>query len=214
MRFDSLAEYVDKLEAAVSPAGGSPPLLRSEGEFYAPVRPKAAFPGSKASLAALKSKGIEYLELRIFDLDPFDPIGIGAEEALWIHLFALACLFMPSPRLERGAAQDEPLSLAASACSLERAGRRTVPRFASAVGRAGAEILGTMSRLARLLPPEYELALAHSRDMMAGRRPRTVERFGQLASEMGGGLAAGLDLARRHRAAIAGVPECRNRGRR
>jgi glutamate--cysteine ligase len=207
MRFDSLAEYIGKLEAAVSPAGASPPLLRSEGEFYAPIRPKAAFPGSKASLAALKAKGIEYLELRIFDLDPFDPIGIGAEEAIWIHLFALACLFMPSPRLERGAALDEPLSLAASACSLEGAGRRTVPRLASAVGRAGAEILETMSRLARLLPSEYELALGRSRDILAGRRPRTVERFGRLASEMGGGLAAGLDLARRHRAAVAGVPE-------
>jgi glutamate--cysteine ligase len=213
IRFDSLAEYIGKLEAAVSSAGDSPPLLRSEGEFYAPVRPKAAFPGSKASLAALKALGIEYLELRIFDLDPLDPIGIGTEEVRWVHLFALACLFMPSPRLESGAVSAEPLSLAASACSLESAGRRTVPRFAPAIRRAGAPVLETMSRLARLLPPEYGLALSDSREILAGRRLRTVERFGELAAEMGGGLAAGLDLARRHRAAIVGVRDRLSQGR-
>ena len=166
----------------------SPPLLRSEGEFYAPVRPKAAFPGSKASLAALRSKGIEYLELRIFDLDPFDPIGIGAEEALWIHLFALACLFMPSPRLGRGVAQEEPLSLAASACSLERAGAASVPplRLGRRPRRRGSPRGRCRGSRASCLPSTSSL-WSHSRDIIAGRRPRTVDRFGELASGDGRG---------------------------
>ena len=208
MRFDSLAEYIDKLEAAVSPAGASPPLLRSEGEFYAPVRPKAAFPGSKASLAALRSKGIEYLELRIFDLDPFDPIGIGAEEALWIHLFALACLFMPSPRLERGAASGRaPVARGQRLLSREGRAQRRSPASPRPSAAPARKFSGRCPGSRASCLPSTSSPWRHSRDMIAGRRPRTVERFGKLASGTGGGLAAGLDLARRHRAAVEGVPE-------
>lgn len=202
IRFDSLEEYILKLDTAISPHEDAPSLLRSEAEFYAPVRPKAAFPGHKASLAALRSEGIEYLELRIFDLDPLDPLGIGADEARWIHLFALACLFMPSPRLGRGVASEEPLSLAASACSLDKAGCASVPRLAKTIGRVGSPVLAMMTRLSRLLPPEYELALSRSREVLAGRRRRSVDRFGELALEAGSGLAAGLELARAHRTKI------------
>lgn len=202
IRFESLDEYVRKLEVAISPRGIGPSLLRSESEFYAPVRPKAAFPGSKASLAALRSKGIEYLELRIFDLDPLDPIGIGADQARWIHLFALACLFLPSPPLGRSVASEEPLSLAASACSLERTGCAAAPRLAKTIGRAGSPVFAMMTRLARLLPPEYALALSRAREVVAGRRRRSVEKFGELALEAGSGFAAGLELARAHRTKI------------
>jgi hypothetical protein len=56
-----------------------------------------------------------------------------------------------------------------------------------------------MSRIAAFLPGQYSLALYRSREILAGRRPRSVELFGELAASMGGGLAAGLELARRHK---------------
>jgi glutamate--cysteine ligase len=199
LRFDSLDEYLAKLEAALLPVGGGPPLLRSAGEYYAPLRPKAALKGEKGSLGALRSKGIEYLELRIFDLDPFEAVGIGADAARFVQLLVLACLLMPSPPLARGAAQDDPLTLASSSCSYESSGKRTDARLRGAVARASRELMGTMSRIAARLPSEYGSALGAARGILSGSRPRSAERFAALAIGEGGGLAAGLSLARAHK---------------
>jgi glutamate--cysteine ligase len=202
VRMESLAEYLRKIALALEPRGDSPPLLGSEGEFYAPVRPKASMPGSKASLAALEAKGIEYLELRVFDLDPFEPLGIGEDAARFVHLLALACLFAPSPPLSRGIAAEDPLSGAASSCSLGSPPRRADRRIAAAVRRAAARPLALMSRIARLMPSEYARALSRFASALDGRSPRSAERFALLASERGGGLEAGLELARAHRSRI------------
>ncbi len=199
LRFDSLEEYVDKLEAALLPAGGEGPLLSSAGEYYAPLRPKALLGREKGSLGALRAKGIEYLELRIFDLDPFEATGIAAETARFIRLMVLACLFMPSPPLARGAAEDDPLTFASSSCSYDGSGRGGDARLRAAVAAASAGLLEAMEGLATLLPGEYGEALGAARDILSGARPRAADRFAALSLESGGGLAAGLGLAREHR---------------
>jgi hypothetical protein len=205
LRFDSLDEYIGKIEAALLPAGKEAPLLRSAGELYAPLRPKAALEGEKGSLGALRSKGIEYLELRIFDLDPFEPVGIRADAARFVQLLVLACLFMPSPLLGRGAAEDDYLSLASSACSFDPSGGGADPRLRGAVALAARGLLRTMSRIAAILPSEYGAALGRAREILSGTRPRSVERFARLVSQEGGGLAAGLSLARTHRRHFLGT---------
>jgi glutamate--cysteine ligase len=204
LHFDSLDEYVAKLEAALLPSEEGPPLLRSAGEYYAPIRPKASLAGEKGSLGALRAKGIEYLELRIFDLDPFEAVGMGADAARFIQLMVLACLLAPSPSLGSSADRDDPLTLASSACSYESSGRSGDARLRSAVVRASRGVMAAMSRIAALLPGEYGSALAAARGMLAGSRPRSAERFARLALREGGGLAAGLSLAREHRLHFAG----------
>jgi glutamate--cysteine ligase len=204
LRFDSLGEYLAKLEAAQLPAEGAPPLLRSAAEYYAPLRPKASVTGEKASLSALRAKGIEYLELRIFDLDPFEAVGIGAEAARFVQLMVLACLLMPSPPLRRGAAIEDPLTLASSSCSYAISGENTNDFLRAAIAGASRELFQVMSRIAALLPDEYGSALGMARDILAGRRPRSAERFSRLAIREGGGLAAGLHLARLHKRRIRG----------
>ena len=209
LRYDSLGEYLDKLGAATSSADDGKALLRSAGEYYAPLRPKAVLGGEKGSLGALRAKGIEYLELRIFDLDPLEAVGIGIHAARFVQLFVLACLFMPSPPLERGAAQDDPLSLASSSCSYLRPGASggAGPRVAVA-GFAG-EVMRYMSRTAALLPTEYERALEAAREILGGRKPRAVDFFARLAAREGGGLAAGLRLAREHKSNLVGAGRAR-----
>jgi hypothetical protein len=205
LRYDSLAEYISKLEAALLPAGGAVPLLRSAGEFYAPLRPKASLDGEKGSLGALRSKGIEYLELRIFDLDPLEPVGISADAARFIQLFALACLFMPSPSLGRDSGIDDPLTLASSSCSFDPSGGTADARLRGAVADAAREVMRTMSGIAALLPSGYGAALETARERLSGARPRSVELFARLAKREGGGLAAGLSLAREHRRHFMGA---------
>jgi glutamate--cysteine ligase len=55
-------------------------LLQIENEFYGTIRPKRViFPGERP-LHALRERGVEYVEVRLLDLDPFEPMGITRAE--------------------------------------------------------------------------------------------------------------------------------------
>ena len=72
-------------------------LLQIENEFYGTIRPKRViFPGERP-LHALRERGVEYVEVRCMDLDPFEPVGISARTARFLDLFLLHCLLSESP---------------------------------------------------------------------------------------------------------------------
>lgn len=206
IRFASLEEYLDKLEGACQPRGSEPPLLHSVSEYYVPVRPKARPDGTKGSLSGLREHGIEYLELRVFDLDPFEAVGISSRTAAFIQAFALACLFMPSPPLESDAGSDDRLSFVSSSCSYDWRGEPAHRRLRGSIADASEGIVAAMDRLAPLLGGLHADALAWAKDALAGKKPRQVERFARLALREGGGLAAGLRLAKEHRETLMGTP--------
>ena len=72
-------------------------LLQIENEFYSTIRPKRTTHSAEAPLLALQERGIEYIEVRCLDLNPFSPIGITAEQVHFIDVFLLHCLFSESP---------------------------------------------------------------------------------------------------------------------
>src|SRR5207249_12317467 len=53
-------------------------LLQIENEFYGTIRPKRVIRPGERPLHALRELGVEYVEVRCMDLDPFEPVGIGA----------------------------------------------------------------------------------------------------------------------------------------
>ncbi len=72
-------------------------LLQIENEFYGTIRPKRViFPGERP-LHALRERGVEYVEVRLLDLDPFEPIGITGERLRLLDVFLLHCLLADSP---------------------------------------------------------------------------------------------------------------------
>jgi glutamate--cysteine ligase len=72
-------------------------LLQIENEFYGTIRPKRViFPGERP-LHALRERGVEYVEVRLMDLDPFEPIGIHADTLRFLDVFLLHCLHSNSP---------------------------------------------------------------------------------------------------------------------
>jgi glutamate--cysteine ligase len=72
-------------------------LLQIENEFYGTIRPKRViFPGERP-LHALRERGVEYIEVRCMDLDPFVPAGIAPATMRMIDLFLLHCLLDDSP---------------------------------------------------------------------------------------------------------------------
>jgi glutamate--cysteine ligase len=54
------------------------------------------FPGERP-LHALRERGVEYVEVRCMDLDPFVPVGIAAPTMRFIDMFLLHCLLSDSP---------------------------------------------------------------------------------------------------------------------
>jgi len=72
-------------------------LLQIENEFYGTIRPKRViFPGERP-LHALRDRGVEYVEVRLMDLDPFEPLGINAQTMRFLDVFLLHCLLSDSP---------------------------------------------------------------------------------------------------------------------
>jgi glutamate--cysteine ligase len=72
-------------------------LLQIENEFYGTIRPKRVIRTGERPLHALRERGVEYVEVRCMDLDPFVPVGISADTMRLIDLFLLHCLLSDSP---------------------------------------------------------------------------------------------------------------------
>ena len=72
-------------------------LLQIENEFYGTIRPKRVIHPGERPLHALRERGVEYVEVRLMDLDPFVPVGITAETMRFLDVFLLHCLLTDSP---------------------------------------------------------------------------------------------------------------------
>ena len=72
-------------------------LLQIENEFYGTIRPKRVINPGERPLHALRERGVEYIEVRCMDLDPFVPAGIAPATMRMIDIFLLHCLLDDSP---------------------------------------------------------------------------------------------------------------------
>lgn len=72
-------------------------LLQIENEFYGTIRPKRVIRPGERPLHALRERGVEYIEVRCMDLDPFEPVGINAATMRLLDVFLLHCLLADSP---------------------------------------------------------------------------------------------------------------------
>ncbi|MBT8103816.1 MAG: glutamate--cysteine ligase [Gammaproteobacteria bacterium] len=75
-------------------------LLQIENEFYSPVRPKRVAKSGEQPTAALRRNGIEYVEIRSLDINPFDPSGINQNAMRFVEALLIYCLLDDSPKLE------------------------------------------------------------------------------------------------------------------
>ena len=72
-------------------------LLQIENEFYGTIRPKPRFRSGERPLYGLGERGVEYIEVRCMDNDPFSPIGIAVGTMRFLDMFLLHCLLSDSP---------------------------------------------------------------------------------------------------------------------
>lgn len=62
-------------------------VLQIENELYAPIRPKRVTQSGERPSQALARAGVEYIEVRSLDVNPFSPIGINEDQVRFLDLF-------------------------------------------------------------------------------------------------------------------------------
>lgn len=77
-------------------------LLQIENEFYSSIRPKRTTHSGETALQALRLRGVEYIEVRCVDLNPYEPLGVTAEQLRVIDAFLMYCLLSDSPETPYG----------------------------------------------------------------------------------------------------------------
>ena len=127
-------------------------LLQLENEFYSTIRPKRNVKSGQRPLAALKEGGIEYIEVRALDLNPYLPLGIDAEQTKFLDTFLVHCLLAPSPECH----QAEFFEVAENLTRVVEQGRDpALMLFEEGAPRAmrewAASILGSLGHAATLL---------------------------------------------------------------
>lgn len=72
-------------------------ILQIENEYYSSIRPKRIAEAGERPATALARRGVEYVEVRCMDVDPFAPLGISDDTARFLDAFLLFCTIEDSP---------------------------------------------------------------------------------------------------------------------
>ena len=127
-------------------------ILQISNEYYSSIRPKQTTASGERPVAALRRRGVQYVELRSVDLGGAHPAGVCLEQLRFLEVFLLYCFLRESPALEG----EEKAATAANSFGVACCGRS--PGFT--LRRNGCdvplkdwaeEILGGMAVIADLL---------------------------------------------------------------
>ncbi|AMB84148.1 glutamate--cysteine ligase [Pseudomonas agarici] len=95
-------------------------ILQIENEYYSNIRPKRVTYTGERPIQALMARGVQYVEARCLDINPFLPTGIDVAEARFLDAFLLYCALNDSPLLEN----DECHNAASNFLTVVKEGRR------------------------------------------------------------------------------------------
>ncbi|MCP1673794.1 glutamate--cysteine ligase [Natronocella acetinitrilica] len=114
--YNDLDGYVDSLTAAISTPDTeygrigtlvdgewrqlNTNILQIENEYYSFVRPKAVARSGEKPTMALRRAGVEYVEIRALDLNPFVNVGADGRELRFLETLLLFCLLQESPPID------------------------------------------------------------------------------------------------------------------
>ena len=75
-------------------------ILQIENELYAPIRPKQVIKSGEKPSQALRERGVEYIEVRALDVNPFVDTGISLEQIHFLDIFITYCAFIENKRFD------------------------------------------------------------------------------------------------------------------
>jgi glutamate--cysteine ligase len=71
-------------------------VLQIENELYAPIRAKCVARVGEKPSEALENRGVEYIEVRALDVNPFSAVGITTEQIYFLDVLLTFCALTPS----------------------------------------------------------------------------------------------------------------------
>lgn len=71
-------------------------LLQIENEYYSAIRPKRIARSGEKPVTSLQNKGVEYVEVRCLDINPFEALGLSELDAHFLDVFLVYCLLKNS----------------------------------------------------------------------------------------------------------------------
>jgi glutamate--cysteine ligase len=76
-------------------------VLQIENELYAPIRAKCVAKAGEKPSEALENRGVEYIEVRALDVNPFSETGISTDQVYFLDVLLTFCALTPSASLHR-----------------------------------------------------------------------------------------------------------------
>tara|TARA_B110000091_G_scaffold204886_1_gene240051 strand:- start:1719 stop:3281 length:1563 start_codon:yes stop_codon:yes gene_type:complete len=179
-------------------------LLQIENEYYSDIRPKRVIRPGQKPVHALKEGGVEYVEVRNIDLNPFLPLGIDAQQSQFINAFLTWCLFSQSPVIS----DQECEVIGINQAVVVRQGRKPGLMLQTCGGEKSLQSLGldiiTNLRLVADVMPEKEHVLAAISTMEARLKDASLTPSAQVLAAMEQGNLShhqlSFELAQKHQA--------------
>ena len=127
-------------------------VLQIENEYYSTIRPKRVIRTGERPIQALCQRGVQYIEVRCMDVDPFEPVGITVQTGRFLDAFLLFCALDESPAISEADSRAHSENFARTVKEGRRPGL-TLERDGAAVTLQdwGRELLGKIAPLAALL---------------------------------------------------------------
>lgn len=75
-------------------------VLQIENELYAPIRPKRVARSGEKPSEALARGGVEYIEVRALDVNPFSSVGISEDQVRFLDIFLTWCALSDSDPMD------------------------------------------------------------------------------------------------------------------
>jgi glutamate--cysteine ligase len=188
-------------------------ILQIENEYYSSIRPKRAPRSGELTAQALRRGGVEYVEVRVLDLDMLAPDSVTAEQLDFMEALLILLLCKDSALL----GNDEQEALDANQLQVSRAGRtaglllqrngRAVPLYDWAAGLFE-DMTGICERLdAGGATRRYSRALQAQRDKLAQPQLLPAAQLQRQLQDHEEEFAdQALRLSRQHRQALLATP--------
>ncbi|MGI4815949.1 MAG: glutamate--cysteine ligase [Janthinobacterium lividum] len=190
-------------------------VLQIENELYGTIRPKRVAQNGRP-LTALATHGVQYIEARCLDIDPFDPVGIAASTAHFMDAFLIFCALHDSPGLDAAQHAEADANFLRSA----REGRDPALMLARhgapiSLREWASELLDAVNAVAQVLDSEqsaslgtpFQAAVQLQRERVA--HPETTPSARVLTALRQPGMSFtrfGLEMSARHAAEFAARP--------
>ena len=188
-------------------------VLQIENEYYSTIRPKRVIRTGERPVQALCNRGVQYIEVRCLDVDPFEPIGIAVETGRFLDAFLLFCALDESPLISGAEGEIHARNFARTVKEGRRPGL-TLTRDGAEVPLPvwADELLERIRPLARLLDAEHnesgvhEAALAQQKAKVADPAKTPSARVLEEVRALGSAAAFGLRQSQLHAATFRDSP--------